>query len=119
MKLLSLNVENGRCIHKAETAGLRDESVCPTMRRACGAGAFACQPISLQLLPVRGWGLSRKRLSARKAAIEFGAGLNVLYGPNDLGESSLAAAIRAAAPEGTVVRQALHHLHCNVQEERQ
>jgi len=32
----------------------------------------------------------------RKAAIEFGAGLNVLYGPNDLGKSSLAASIRAA-----------------------
>ncbi len=32
----------------------------------------------------------------RKAEIEFGAGLNVLYGPNDLGKSSLAAAIRAA-----------------------
>ena len=32
----------------------------------------------------------------RKAAIEFGPGLNVLHGPNDLGKSSLAAAIRAA-----------------------
>lgn len=32
----------------------------------------------------------------RKAGIEFGAGLNVLHGPNDLGKSSLAAAIRAA-----------------------
>jgi hypothetical protein len=31
----------------------------------------------------------------RKAAIEFGPGLNVLHGPNDLGKSSLAAAIRA------------------------
>ena len=32
----------------------------------------------------------------RKSRLEFGAGLNVLYGPNDLGKSSLAAAIRAA-----------------------
>ena len=32
----------------------------------------------------------------RKAAIEFGPGLNVLHGPNDLGKSSLATAIRAA-----------------------
>ena len=31
----------------------------------------------------------------RKASIEFGPGLNVLYGPNDLGKSSMAAAIRA------------------------
>ncbi len=32
----------------------------------------------------------------RRAEIEFGPGLNVLYGPNDLGKSSLATAIRAA-----------------------
>jgi recombinational DNA repair ATPase RecF len=32
----------------------------------------------------------------RKSRVEFGPGLNVLYGPNDLGKSSLAAAIRAA-----------------------
>jgi chromosome segregation ATPase len=32
----------------------------------------------------------------QKAKLEFGPGLNVLYGPNDLGKSSLAAAIRAA-----------------------
>lgn len=32
----------------------------------------------------------------RQAKVEFGAGLNVLYGPNDLGKSSLAHAIRAA-----------------------
>ena len=32
----------------------------------------------------------------RKAEIEFGPGLNVLHGPNDLGKSSLATAIRAA-----------------------
>ena len=32
----------------------------------------------------------------RQAKIEFGAALNVLYGPNDLGKSSLAHAIRAA-----------------------
>jgi hypothetical protein len=32
----------------------------------------------------------------RKAAVEFGPGLNVLHGPNDLGKSSLAAAIRVA-----------------------
>ena len=32
----------------------------------------------------------------RKAELQFGAGLNVLHGPNDLGKSSIAAAIRAA-----------------------
>jgi DNA repair exonuclease SbcCD ATPase subunit len=32
----------------------------------------------------------------RRAAVEFGPGLNVLHGPNDLGKSSLAMAIRAA-----------------------
>ncbi len=32
----------------------------------------------------------------RKAELEFGPGLNVLYGPNDLGKSSIAGAIRAA-----------------------
>ena len=32
----------------------------------------------------------------RNAKIEFGGGLNVLHGPNDLGKSSLAHAIRAA-----------------------
>jgi hypothetical protein len=32
----------------------------------------------------------------RHASLEFGAGLNVVYGPNDLGKSTLAAAIRAA-----------------------
>jgi DNA repair exonuclease SbcCD ATPase subunit len=32
----------------------------------------------------------------RKTALEFGPGLNVLYGPNDLGKSTLAEAIRAA-----------------------
>ncbi len=32
----------------------------------------------------------------RTAKIEFGGGLNVLYGPNDLGKSSLVHAIRAA-----------------------
>ena len=32
----------------------------------------------------------------RQAKIQFGAGLNVLYGPNDLGKSSIAHAIRAA-----------------------
>ena len=31
-----------------------------------------------------------------KAKIEFASGLNLLYGPNDLGKSSLALAIRAA-----------------------
>lgn len=31
-----------------------------------------------------------------KARLEFGPGLNILHGPNDLGKSSLAAAIRAA-----------------------
>src|SRR3954471_18315849 len=32
----------------------------------------------------------------REMDIEFGAGLNVLYGPNDLGKSTLADAIRLA-----------------------
>lgn len=32
----------------------------------------------------------------RRAAVELGPGLNVLYGPNDLGKSTLAKAIRAA-----------------------
>lgn len=32
----------------------------------------------------------------RKASVEFGPGLNVLYGPNDLGKSTLARAVRAA-----------------------
>lgn len=32
----------------------------------------------------------------QRADIEFGPGLNVLYGPNDLGKSTLATAIRAA-----------------------
>lgn len=31
-----------------------------------------------------------------QAKVEFGAGLNVLYGPNDLGKSTLALAVRAA-----------------------
>jgi hypothetical protein len=34
--------------------------------------------------------------AVQAAEIEFGPGLNVLYGPNDLGKSTLAAAIRAA-----------------------
>jgi AAA domain len=43
------------------------------------------------------WSLSAEHFrSIRKARLEFGAGLNVLHGPNDLGKSSLAAAIRAA-----------------------
>ena len=32
----------------------------------------------------------------REVDIEFGPGLNVLYGPNDLGKSTLVAAIRLA-----------------------
>ena len=32
----------------------------------------------------------------RRAALDFGAGLNIVYGPNDSGKSTLAAAIRAA-----------------------
>jgi hypothetical protein len=32
----------------------------------------------------------------RRAAVDFGPGLNVLYGPNDIGKSTLAHAIRAA-----------------------
>ena len=31
-----------------------------------------------------------------KAKIDFGPGLNVLYGPNDIGKSSIAYAIRAS-----------------------
>jgi hypothetical protein len=43
------------------------------------------------------WSLSVEHFRGiRKARLEFGAGLNVLHGPNDLGKSSLAAAIRAA-----------------------
>ena len=34
--------------------------------------------------------------SIRKSRVEFGSGLNVLYGPNELGKSTLALAIRAA-----------------------
>ena len=38
------------CEKIAGIAGLTDESVCPTLvrkgLRSCGAGAFACQPIS-------------------------------------------------------------------------
>lgn len=40
----------------------------------------------------------------RRLDLEFGAGINVLYGPNDLGKSTVAAAIRAALlvlPTGT------------------
>ena len=32
----------------------------------------------------------------RRASVEFGPGLNVLFGPNDLGKTTLAAARRAA-----------------------
>jgi predicted ATP-dependent endonuclease of OLD family len=32
----------------------------------------------------------------RKSTVQFDGGLNVLHGPNDLGKSSLVAAIRAA-----------------------
>src|SRR5579859_2938496 len=32
----------------------------------------------------------------QRAEVEFGPGLNVLYGPNDLGKSTLGAAMRAA-----------------------
>ncbi|MEA2464509.1 MAG: hypothetical protein QOJ98_2256, partial [Acidobacteriota bacterium] len=32
----------------------------------------------------------------RRASLDFGAGLNIVYGPNDFGKSTLAAAIRAA-----------------------
>ena len=43
------------------------------------------------------WSLSVEHFRGiKKARLEFGAGLNVLHGPNDLGKSSLAAAIRAA-----------------------
>jgi DNA repair exonuclease SbcCD ATPase subunit len=42
------------------------------------------------------WSLSVEHFRGiLKAGLEFGAGLNVLHGPNDLGKSSLAAAIRA------------------------
>lgn len=46
----------------------------------------------MRLLRVEVWGFR----GIRHAAIELGRGLNVLYGPNDLGKSSLAEAIRAA-----------------------
>ena len=43
------------------------------------------------------WSLSVEHFRGiRKARVDFGAGLNVLHGPNDLGKSSLAAGIRAA-----------------------
>jgi hypothetical protein len=43
------------------------------------------------------WSLSVEHFRGiRKARLDFGHGLNVLHGPNDLGKSSLAAAIRAA-----------------------
>ena len=44
---------SGSCEEIGRTAGLTDESVCPTLWskdfHPCGAGAFACQPISSQL----------------------------------------------------------------------
>ncbi len=46
----------------------------------------------MRLLGVELWAFR----GIRHAAIELGPGLNVLYGPNDLGKSSLAEAIRAA-----------------------
>ena len=53
---VSANRSLRSCKEIAETAGLTDESVCPTLVRkglcSCGAGAFACQPIFLQLLTV-------------------------------------------------------------------
>jgi len=44
------------------------------------------------------------------AEVDFGPGLNVLYGPNDLGKSSLAWAIRAALllPHGATLHEHVH-----------
>lgn len=42
----------------------------------------------------------------RRAAVELGPGLNVLYGPNDLGKSSLTEAVRAAL---LLVPSSTHH----------
>jgi uncharacterized protein YhaN len=49
----------------------------------------------------------------QSARIDFGPGLNVLYGPNDLGKSTLAAAIRAALllPTGSSEAEALQPWH--------
>ena len=43
----------------------------------------------------------------KRAEIDFGPGLNILYGPNDLGKSTIAAAIRAAllVPPGSAEAQ--------------
>lgn len=48
-----------------------------------------------------------------QADVDFGPGLNVLYGPNDLGKSSLAAAIRAVLllPHGSSAHEALVSWH--------
>lgn len=50
------------------------------------------------------------------AELEFGPGLNVLYGPNDLGKSSLAAAVRAALliPPGTSASDPFTPWHLDV-----
>jgi uncharacterized protein YhaN len=47
------------------------------------------------------------------AEVEFGPGLNVLYGPNDLGKSSLASAIRAVLllPHGSSAHEQLLSWH--------
>src|SRR2546422_7980762 len=48
-----------------------------------------------------------------QADVDFGPGLNVLYGPNDLGKSSLASAIRAVLllPHGSSAHEALVSWH--------
>ena len=47
------------------------------------------------------------------AEVEFGSGLNVLFGPNDLGKSSLASAIRAVLllPHGSAAHEELRSWH--------
>src|ERR1039458_6275348 len=37
--------ERKRAMYSLRWPELTDESVCPTLARFCGAGAFACQPI--------------------------------------------------------------------------
>jgi hypothetical protein len=45
----------------------------------------------------------------RRAEVEFGPGLNVLYGPNDLGKSTLATALRAALLVTPSSTESLHY----------
>jgi hypothetical protein len=51
----------------------------------------------------------------KSARIDFGPGLNILYGPNDLGKSSLATAMRAALllQTNSAAAQVFHPWHAN------